>query len=74
MSAAFPSLGVVEAAVQGRWLLFGALALYAYGAACVAGARAPKVPPWLAAAAAWAAWFSAASAIWFAGRAAGVMH
>ena len=74
MSASLSSLGMAEAPVEGRWLLFGAIALYAYGAACVAGIRFPKVPVWFTAAAAWAAWLSAALAIWFAGRALGLPH
>ena len=48
------------AAFEARSMLLGALAFGLYSAACVAAARQPRLPVWLGAAAAWAAWFAVA--------------
>lgn len=56
LSIAFADHGPIHAALLGRSMLLGALALGAYSAACVVLVSVRQVPVPLSAALAWAAW------------------
>jgi hypothetical protein len=60
LALAYASHGGDYAATEARSMLIGAVAFGLYSAACVAAARQPRLPIWLGAAAAWAAWFAVA--------------
>ena len=60
LALAFAKDGPDYAAVEARSMLLGALAFGVYCAACVAIASRRRVPVWLGAGLAWAAWFAVA--------------
>ena len=60
LALAYAQHGGDYAATEARSMLVGALAFGLYAAACVAAVRQPRLPVWLGAAAAWAAWAAVA--------------
>jgi hypothetical protein len=62
LALAFGKHGAGEVALLARSMVVGALALYAYGAACVFTTRRERWPVWVSALSAWLAWFAAAFA------------
>jgi hypothetical protein len=71
LALAFEKHGADYVADDARSMLIGAVGLYVYGAACVAGTKDERWPVWLAAIASWTGWFGVAIGIWGAGRARG---
>jgi hypothetical protein len=60
LALAYAQHGGDYAATEARSMLVGALAFGLYAAACLAAVRRPRLPVWLGAAAAWAAWAAVA--------------
>jgi hypothetical protein len=59
-------------ATEGRSMVIGALGLFAYSCACVAGAKERRVPVGGIAIAAWIIWFAVVATLWGVTRASGL--
>jgi uncharacterized membrane protein (GlpM family) len=69
---AYSKHGPSYVATEGRSMVIGAIALFSYSCACVAGSKNRHLPVWLVASAAWGVWFVVVIALWASGRARGV--
>jgi hypothetical protein len=57
--------GPTYVSTEGRSMMAGAVALFAYSAASSWAVRKDVVTPWLAALGLWAVWFSVAAPLWY---------
>jgi hypothetical protein len=64
LTITYLTAGSGEAAIAARWMLIATPALFAYSTSCLIAARHPKMPIWIAAAAAWLVWLAVAGALW----------
>ncbi len=60
LALAFGKHGPRYVGIEARSMVLGAIALLAYGGACVILIRYPRVPVWLVASAAWVVWLAVA--------------
>lgn len=74
LALAYIKDGPREVTTLGRSMVLGAIAFYAYAAACVGSIRRESWPVWISAVAAWAVWFGAAFGLWGASAAAKVLE
>ena len=67
LALTFHQQGAGTVAVLSRSMVAGAVALFAYGAACTAGTKRQQWPVWAVAVSAWLAWFIVAFGVMAAG-------
>jgi hypothetical protein len=74
LALTFARSGAEVVRVEGRSMVLGAAAFFAYGVLCVAAAKRPGWPVWRSAGGAWLGWFIVAVGLWRAGELTGMLR